>query len=120
MKAGLARLQCATASDGSSRNELGTSNRVDADTGSTFDLKVEQLALLAAPRASTWSAHILAPLRCQEARAAAGLPFVWGPGCGLIEESTVGVGSAALILVVAPICPPGPRWAAWASAASLW
>jgi hypothetical protein len=29
------------------------------------------------------------------------------PGCGLSEESTVGVGSAALDVRVAPDCPPG-------------
>jgi len=62
--------------------------------------------------------HILAPLCCQEACAAAGAFFWWGPGCGLIEEPAVGVEPVALILVVAPSYPPGPLSMASASARS--
>jgi hypothetical protein len=54
-------------------------------------------------------ARLLAPLCCQEARMVAGVACGRGPGCGLIEELVVGVGPAALILLVAPMCPPGPR-----------
>ena len=41
----------------------------------------------------------------------AGVRSSVSPGCGLSEESTVGVGSSALDVRVAPECPPGLTFA---------
>src|SRR5205823_8061453 len=53
-----------------------------------------------------WTERIMAPL-CQ-AMLAWGVKFGAGPGCGLSEAPTVGVGSVTLAVRVVPACPPGP------------
>ncbi len=60
--------------------------------------------------------HRMAPLCCQDARAAVGVAFLRGPGCGFTEEPAVGVEPVALVFRVAPMCPPGPPNASSASA----